>query len=126
MLEYREHITRAMIQAERDKLFVFGDNFLRYGRGGQAKEMRGEPNSVGIVTKRRPSNDFTSFLTDDDEDEWLIKNEEDINRLKNFKGIVVWPNRGIGTGLAKLEKSSVRIWLRIKMLERELFVTYKG
>lgn len=43
MIEYRDHITRAMLRAEPEKLFVFGDNFVRTGFGGQAKEMRGEP-----------------------------------------------------------------------------------
>jgi redox-sensitive bicupin YhaK (pirin superfamily) len=30
-------------------LFVFGDNLRRTGFGGQAAEMRGEPNAVGIA-----------------------------------------------------------------------------
>ena len=33
-------------------IYVFGDNLLRKGLGGQAKEMRGEPNTLGIVSKK--------------------------------------------------------------------------
>jgi hypothetical protein len=38
-----QRITRAMVQADRDTIFVFGDNMKRAGYGGQAGQMRGEP-----------------------------------------------------------------------------------
>ena len=46
-------------------LFVFGDNALRYGKGGQAV-IRDEPNAFGIVTKLKPSNTNDSYMTDKD------------------------------------------------------------
>lgn len=72
MIEYRKFITRQMLRDEPEKLFVFGDNFGRVGFGGQAKEMRGEPNAVGVLTKRFPSMVHAAFLTDDDYDNWQI------------------------------------------------------
>ena len=39
--------------------FVFGDNEVRQGYAGQALEMRGEPNAIGIATSRAPSVPWT-------------------------------------------------------------------
>lgn len=92
---------RNMIRRNPNILFVFGDNLARRGFGGQAAEARGEPNSVGIVTKMSPS----QYLTDDN---WYdVKDAivEAFNRLRNHLvkgGTVVWPQDGVGTGLAQL------------------------
>ncbi len=51
-LLYIKKYTRAYIRAHPDWLFVFGDNMMRRGFGGQAAEARGEPNAIGIATKR--------------------------------------------------------------------------
>ncbi len=45
---------------------MFGDNLVCRGLGGQAKEMRGEPNAVGYPTKRRPSMTSSAFFDDGD------------------------------------------------------------
>ena len=54
-IERMRNISRAYVRANRDKLFLFGDNLERRGFGGQAAAMRGEPNAVGIPTKKKPS-----------------------------------------------------------------------
>lgn len=41
-------------------LFIFGDNSRRFGKGGAAK-LRNEPNAIGFITKKYPSNDESSF-----------------------------------------------------------------
>lgn len=120
MIEYRDYITRRMLRAEPEKLFVFGDNFRRSGLGGQAKEMRGEPNAVGIPTKRSPSRDENSFLTDERSDYWSKNCGKDIAKLLVFDGTIVWPSAGIGTGLAELEKRAPRIWRAIQRLQTGL------
>ena len=120
MIEYRDHITRDMLRAEPEKLFVFGDNFARTGFGGQAKEMRGEPNAVGIPTKRFPKNTENSFLTDKSSKVWIMSCGEDIARLLVFDGTIVWPSAGIGTGLAQLEKRALKIWRAIQRLQTGL------
>lgn len=66
MLRKQKFITREDLQANPDTLYVFGDNERRRGYGGQAKAMRGEPNAVGVRTKRKPArNSPDDFWTDD-------------------------------------------------------------
>jgi len=61
-----KYITRAMVRAKPRTMFVFGDNMARSGFGGRAKEMRGEPNAVGIPTKWRPAKDEAAYFKDAD------------------------------------------------------------
>lgn len=51
-----------------DVTFVFGDNTLRVGKGGQAV-IRDCPNAHGIATKRAPDMTRPSFFTDDSEED---------------------------------------------------------
>lgn len=53
-VKYLAWITRDMLRKEPEARFVFGDNAYRKGFGGQAKEMRGEPNALGVATKWYP------------------------------------------------------------------------
>jgi hypothetical protein len=101
----RKWITREMLRAEPDTLFVFGDNLKRVGLGGQAKEMRGEPNAIGLPTKRSP----WDYLSDADFGEVEAASRNDIARLAvhiRENRTVVWPEDGIGTGLAKLQEKA--------------------
>ena len=117
MIEYRDFITRKMLQTEPDVLFVFGDNFLERGLGGQARAMRGEPNAVGIPTKRKPTMKEDAFLTDADSFEWARRSDKALRRLFLHKGLIVWPTNGIGTGLAQLEKRAPMISKAIGKLQ---------
>lgn len=47
-------------------LFVFGDNLLGFGKGGQAI-IRSEPNAFGVPTKRKPSMSPGSFFRETSE-----------------------------------------------------------
>lgn len=60
---YAGWYTPELCQAHRDKTFVFGDNTLRFGKGGQAV-IRDEPNVLGVSTKRKPSMADGSFFTE--------------------------------------------------------------
>jgi hypothetical protein len=78
----RQHrIYRIDLQMNQHLLFVFGDNEEREGRGGQAKEMRGEDNAVGIRTKRHPSTGKTAYWTDETYDENVEMIREDFQNL---------------------------------------------
>lgn len=116
MIEYRKHITRAMLRAEPEKLFVFGDNMHRKGYGGQAKEMRGEPNAVGIPTKVYPGWHEGAFFVDSDSLTFWKESINDFDRLFEHaeNGVIVWPSAGIGTGLAQLERRAPKIWYWIE------------
>jgi len=124
-IEYRQFITRQMLQDEPNTTFVFGDNMLGLGYGGQAKEMRGEPNVIGIPTKYKPSMAADAFF--DDSDECFNTAAFSIrecfhylaHRLRNG-GKVVFPEAGIGTGLADLENKAPRIWALIQSLHQQL------
>ena len=103
-IEYKKYIKRSDLQNNRDTIFVFGDNDQRFGFGGQAKEMRGEPNAIGIRVKKAPSMDDSSFYTDDEYPENVRKILEDLTELqtKSVNKKIVFPSDGIGTGRAKL------------------------
>lgn len=125
MIEYREHITRQMLRNEPDTLFVFGDNMERRGLGGQAAEMRGEPNAVGIPTKKAPHMGADAFLSDDDKEEWATAVREDILMLVGFDGLVVWPTAGIGTGRARLAEKAPKIAKLIDVVRRMVEASVK-
>jgi hypothetical protein len=112
-------ITRNNLRENRDILFLFGDNSTRKGLGGQAKEMRGESNSLGIVTKKFPSNEKDSFYSDEDFYVWLELFSGDMENLAEkvnsgkYKTIVIPP---LGTGLADLPNRAPKIWNYLKII----------
>lgn len=104
------HIQRYMLRGAPDTLWVFGDNLARYGLAGQAAEMRGEPNTIGLPTKRGPWGN--GYLTDSDLVKVIEATAKDIYRMRRHlqnHGTVVWPKAGIGTGFAKLASKAPRI-----------------
>lgn len=112
MIECRKYITRKMLRDEPNTLFVFGDNIARSGLGGQAKEMRGELNAVGIPTKKFPSNSPSAFFSDQDYSSFISESAKDWKRIENHLksgNKVVWPSDGIGTGLADLKNKAPSI-----------------
>lgn len=106
-ITYQKFISRKDVQQNRDRLYVFGDNDCRKGYGGQAKEMRGESNSIGVRVKKRPSNDITAYYTDKEYTYNISKIYQDFKKIKEVIAagrIIVFPSDGIGTGLARLKQ----------------------
>ncbi len=104
-IEIRDYINRDDVRADKDKIFLFGDNLDQKGFGGQAKEMRGEENAVGIPTKKAPSNNPNSFFTDKE----FVANKKAIDEAFGkipTDRIVVIPKAGLGTGLADLQEKA--------------------
>lgn len=100
-------ITRTYVKAQPHYTFVFGDNELRKGMGGQAYEMRGEPNTIGVRTKKLPNKNPEAYWTDDNYLSNCRMIDEDINRIRKVLeagGSVVFPAAGIGTGLSEMAK----------------------
>jgi hypothetical protein len=99
MLLYQKVISRSDLRANPQVFYVFGDNAEREGLGGQAKECRGETNSIGIATKRSAK----EFFSDDSEED-LRAIQQDLARLENLlrNVVVVFPHDGIGTGRASM------------------------
>jgi hypothetical protein len=99
------YYTSELLRANPDKLFLFGDNNTRTGKGGQAI-IRDELNAMGISTKKLPKNTPDAFMSDTE----LASNKAIINddiykakqkAAKEGKTIVL-PKEGLGTGLAAL------------------------
>lgn len=104
-LVFVKRITRDMLRAEPEARFVFGDNVARAGYGGQAREMRGEPNAIGVATKWRPGVRSFDFFEDDGDPEMEYSVDEDLARVTNeleSGRTVYFPSDGIGTGLSEL------------------------
>lgn len=119
MLRLQSWIVRADLQSNPNTLYVFGDNEARYGRGGQAKEMRGEPNAVGIATLRSPGD----FWSDSDTARQNAVIDADMAAL--FAALdqgrqVVFPTDGVGSGLADLERRAPATWAHLQNRIAEL------
>lgn len=119
---FENHITREMVKSHPDRTFLFGDNLLQQGYGGQAKEMRGEPNVIGIPTKKKPSMSLDSFFTDDE----FESNKESIDKAFSKipkDSIVVIPQMGLGTGRARLWEKAPKTWIYLCKKIRETGVS---
>lgn len=104
---YQKMIHRDDLRKNPHVLYLFGDNDLRVGLGGQAAEMRNEPNAIGVWTKRAPGRDLASYWSDKEFDANCAKIEQDLVRAKSHlrrNGILVIPLDGIGTGFAQMER----------------------
>jgi hypothetical protein len=89
-------------------LFVFGDNDIGVGIGGQAI-IRNQVNVCGIPTKKSPSNHPSAFYTDNELEQNKQKISRAISKLvvlsRNYEYIIL-PEDGLGTGLADLPRKA--------------------
>lgn len=85
-------ITRADLKANRDWIYVYGDNVKREGRRGLAREMRGEPNAHAISVSWGP---FDPFLLETLQDA-KREIERDLAALAEREAAcIIWPMAGI-------------------------------
>lgn len=118
-------ITRAMVQANPRTLFAFGDNLERRGYGGQAREMRGEPNVVGVPTKRKPERGPDAYLSDamwgrDGALFAAVAGAFNAMEAALAEGRdVAIPADGLGTGLAELPSRAPKMaaWIERRIAE---------
>lgn len=118
-VEFQKMIYRTDCQANPEKFYVFGDNEWRRGNGGQAKEMRGEPNVIGVRTKAKPSQEPNSFWSDDNLERNCAFLFADFFNIidKLHKGhTVVFPVDGLGTGLSELPTRAPKTMLFIELM----------
>ena len=113
----QKFIYRADLRANQDVLYVFGDNLKRVGLGGQAKEMRGEHNAVGVATKRAPGHEHhddysrSDYFSDNNYISQMHQIDIDFEPVFNHLrkgGTVVIPMAGLGTGRSKLDEYAPR------------------
>ena len=65
ILIFKGFWTLENVTSKPDYLFIYGDNDVKNGKGGQAI-IRDLPNTAGIPTKKYPNNNPASFYTDAD------------------------------------------------------------
>lgn len=118
ILKTTAHYSQQLLRSHPTKLFIFGDNLLRVGKGGQAA-IRNEANAFGIPTKASPSMDPAAFFYDETISDHigfvmddLVDLRETAENPATYDAIVVpFTDKGevsLGMGLACLpEKSPV-------------------
>ncbi len=110
------------------KLYVFGDNMIRRGNGGQAS-IRAAENSIGLATKRLPTMYDDAFFADRSDEFQVV--EKDIEKiLREMKKIkydtLVLPADGLGTGLSQMPEKSPRLFEHmVLILEGKLNIEYR-
>ena len=105
MIYKQKWIERDDLKSNPDVFFLFGDNTVRKGMGGQAGAMRGEPNAIGIATKLTPTSGSNAYFSDLELDHncRIIAQDMRVAFQKRDEGhMIVIPADGLGTGLSKL------------------------
>jgi len=112
-VEIVDRYTDADVKANRGKIFVFGDNLERVGKGGQA-QIRDNRNAMGIVTKMKPATTADAYMSDAtlERNKRLINS--DISAIKKTNKPVVFPKDGLGTGLAQLKTRAPKTYAFLK------------
>jgi hypothetical protein len=119
--------TLKLVRENRNIYFVFGDNLIGKGKGGQAI-IRDEFNTIGVPTKKLPSSFIKSYFTDDE----LKENKEVIDyafkiiteKLKEGFYIAL-PEDGLGTGLSKLPEKAPLTYIYLEKKLDKLKEKYK-
>ena len=111
-VELQKHFSVEDCNNNPDKIYVFGDNLIHKGKGGQAI-IRDCRNTYGIPTKRLPSMDEDSFFNDDFDEYEAVKSAiEKLIILKHSRKdtTFVFPEDGLGTGLAQMNIKSPKLF----------------
>ena len=98
--------SQAIARSRPHDLFIFGDNLVRKGTGGQAC-IRYESNSWGIPTKQFPTMASTAFFYDATfQFNDVIFNLICLTRCADHFKTIIFPEAGLGTGLAKMPEKA--------------------
>ena len=105
-INFIENITRGDVKSNPGEIFVYSENLLKDGYGEQSKEMRGEPNTVSIFTRKKPDTSDDSFFNDNELEENKLKINEGIKEIIGYidQGKKInFPKEGIGTDSSQLQ-----------------------
>ncbi len=110
-VKFQKWIYRTDLKTNPEWRYVFGDNVQRSGYGGQAKEMRSEPNAIGVVTKFKPTTDQDAFFNDDNSGCWaaVVRDLTKVVEALTEGRTVVIPEDGLGTGLSMLPQRAPKL-----------------
>ena len=99
-----DHWSKKDARENPERIFVFGDNEERKGTKNQAS-VRGEPNAIGVATKKAPRRDEAAYYDDSELERNIRAIEKDLRRVEEAlrRGrTVVFSSGGLGTGLSDL------------------------
>ena len=116
---YQKMITRGDLRANPKVIYLFGDNLEQVGMGGQAGQMRGEPNAIGVPTKKNCFGTEDDYFTDEEYDLNVAAIEVVFGQIPPNSTIVI-PLDGLGTGLAKLPTKAPKTFNYLQRRLREL------
>ena len=124
-IEYTDNLSVDVCRANPAKVFVFGDNLAGWGTAGQAC-IRREPNAFGIPTKRYPTMEKGAFFTDQEcERNHVLTALRELYILGRTHTIV-FPSKGLGTGMAKMNTSSPKLYAEMTNIMRKHFGARNG
>lgn len=108
-IEYTDELSVQMCRDNPERIYVFGDNLVGAGFAGQAI-IRTEYNAFGIPTKRYPSTHIGAYFTDK-----ACERNHVLTALRELytlgrRHTIVFPKKGIGTGMAKMARYSPEIY----------------
>lgn len=104
-----KYYTIELVEANPSCVFVFGDNLRSIGTGGQAT-IRYCKNSHGIPTKVAPTNSPEAFFNDKNYESNCSYIKKAIDSIPKNYETIVFPEDGLGTGLAKLPEKAPRTY----------------
>ena len=118
----------ALVLANPEKLYIFGDNLERWGKKKQSV-IRDADNAIGIATKESPY----VFMDDANFEANKVAIDTDIEKViqeaKKYDG-VVFPSDGIGTGEAALKtkapKTAQYLEERLLYLESQVGIEFRS
>lgn len=119
-VEVVEFFSIELAEQNPDKIFVYGDNLMRIGKGGQA-QIRDCKNALGIATKMKPSDFQDSYFSDSSFEDNKILLQLEVNRVRRSGEHFVFPKAGLGTGLARLPELAPKTYQYLKELLLEIF-----
>lgn len=119
---FKGNWTENQVKENPDKIFIFGDNIQRTGKGGQAI-IRDNDNAFGIATKKLPNTNKEAYFSDNELEENKKVIDVDIqNILDSAEGrTIVFPQNGLGTGLAKLKEKAPKTFEYLNQRLKEEF-----
>jgi hypothetical protein len=116
-LIFQQRITPDDLTKHPESIFMFGDNELRRGKGGQAGVCRGHPNALGVATKRAPERTDDAYWTDNDFDRLITIIAHDLTPAVTHilkGGTVVCPTAGLGTDLSELPSRAPKVFAYLR------------
>lgn len=122
---YSDSFTVPLCRSQPDRIFIFGDNLKRSGKGGQAI-IRDEPNTLGIVTKVGPWRTESAYFSDKKSE--INAMLSDLRKMWNVsrKSDIVFPTGGLGTGLAQMQYWSPKAYDKLCKVLFEHFGIING